>query len=428
MITHYSLITSDPTTQAHLAIITESNEGPLTLSIAGQNVEATGTQIPARPEYIYHFRVSGLLPGRLHPWSIPGLGDGLPLKTLPGAMPPGGLCATVVSDIHVGVSNAMGTPSEIDILAAQNTDFALFAGDHANSVRRDHTFENGGWWITLAADYLSRLSSTFLMPMYFAPGNHDVGNGLWEGTAETDENAENYFLTFFPNNADIEPLGTNYAAPIFGDWMQLFAVDTHSTTALTTAAWAPGAHNADVPICFPIQHSPTMAADIRFPSDPLLQANMRNAVSRLYIEAENIKIGVVGHVHARTRSKQIGIVETDPGGNDKFELADGGFIVAQEGGYIEVGQGFQSNRINAATQPWFLDYAARNEKSFQRIDISQGAFRFRTIRDNGATVFDQTWQRPRSRRVQPVLSDGSLSTAVNANGWPVYPVAAVPDP
>lgn len=420
MITHYALLPPDPTTQAHLVVITKASEGLLTLSVAGQSVEVVGAQIPSRSEYIYHFRVSGLRPGRLHSWSISGVGDGLPLRTLPGAMPPSGLTGVILSDIHTGGSG-MGSPGDMDVVGAQAPDFALLAGDHANAFRENYSANNGAFWITMAQDYLSRLSTTFLAPIFAVPGNHDVGNHQWDGTGSVNPDGT-YFRTFFPNGADMAPTGANHAAPLLGDWMQVLGVDTHSATVATTAEWAPGAHNDTVPVCLPIQHSPTVSANIRGSNDPALQAALRDALYRLFIEADNILFGVAGHVHARTRSKPLGIVEDDPGGSDNFELSAGGFVVAQEsGGYIEAGQGWQNNRNNADTQPWFLDYAARGEPSFQRIDISQGSFRFRTIRDNGATVLDQTWERPKSRRVQAVKADGSLSTAVRADGSPSYP-------
>jgi len=420
MIAHYALIPPDPATQVHLVVITASNEGVLTLSVSGKTVEAAGVQIPSRSEYIYHFRVSGLCPGRLHSWSIPGVGDGLPLRTLPGAMPPSGLTGVVLSDIHVGGAG-MGAPDDMDIAGAQLPDFALFAGDHVNSFSEDYSATNGGRWISFAGDYIPRLSENFLVPIFAVPGNHDVGNHQWDGAGAVNPDGT-YFRTFFPNAADMAPEGANYAAPLLGDWMQVIGIDTHSATVATTSGWAAGAHNKAVPVSMPILHSPTAAADIRGSNDPALQASLRNALYRLFIESENIRFGVVGHVHARVRTKELGIVETDPGGSEKFTLDAGGFVIAQEhGGYIEVGQGWQNNRGGADTQPWFLEYAAGGEPSFQRIDISQGTFRFRTIRNNGTSVFDEIWMRPRSRRLQAVTADGSAVTPLRADGSPVYP-------
>ena len=415
MIAHYALLPPDPTTQAHLVVITAANPGPVSLSIAGHSVPGDSAQIPSRSEWIHHFRVSGLRPGTPYGWEIAGVGAGLPLRTLPGAMPAGGLVGVALSDIHTNGAG-MAAPSEMDVVAAQAPDFCLLVGDYANSFREAHGAVSGGFWVEMFRDYMARLSGETLVPILAIPGNHDVGNHQWDGTGAVNPGGT-YFRVFFPNIADMAPAGTNYAAPALGDWLQVLAVDSHSTTTAETAAWLPGQIAPDMPLCLPIVHSPMFAANIRGGNDPVLQARLRDALFALVHRADNAVFGVCGHIHAQTRTRPLGLVGAEPGGSAKMALG-AQWIVEDPDGYVEVGQGYQNDRPGAATQPWFLEEAEGGRPTFQRIDLAQGSVRLRTIDQVGNAVYTRVWVRPRSRRSQ-AMRGGKPVTPIRG-GAPVY--------
>ena len=417
IVTAYALLPPDPATQAHLAVITSGNEGTLTLSVGGQNVEVAGAQIPSRSEYIYHFRVSNLRPATVHPWSIPGLGDGLPLKTLPGAMPPGGLTVCIISDVHTFLGpNHMTAVTDMDVVRDQSPDFLFVAGDQAFNNSFTFSETNGGRWIDLFENWYSRLSVTHLVPIIAVPGNHDVGNGSWTGTEAVDPDGT-YFRVFQPSIADVEPLGLNYGVVRLGDYVEFWGLDTHSAPTASLGAWLDTV-TAEAPTAIPVMHSPLFASNARNANDPVLQAAHRDAVGAKVVS--ETPVSFAGHLHIRTRSIEMGFFASDPGG-DRFVISQG-FLAPQEGGHVQVGQGYSIGRTGSAE--WFLEETQNGVKQFNRLDLSQGSLRVRTVGTDGGTLFDRTWTRPRSRRVQPVRADGTLGTFYGADGNPVYPRSA----
>jgi hypothetical protein len=415
MIAHYALMPPDPVTQAHLVIVTAGDVGALNLSVGGQSVAASSAQIPSRPEFIHHFRVSGLRPGRLHQWSV-GEWTGLPLRTLPGGMPPAGIRAVLLSDHHIGTAGRMTNTDEMDLIGGKNPDVALIYGDQVDTSSFSFGSTNGGRWVDVFTNWYPRLSSSFLVPILAVPGNHDVGNGSpWDGVGAVDPDG-GYFRVFEPNIADFAPTGTNYGAALLGDYLEVWALDSHSAEAAALGAWL-----ADVEpqgnTVISIMHSPLFAADVRGVGDPGLQANLRNAVGRKVLGTCPVSFG--GHIHNRTVTKGLGWYATDPGG-DRFVLSEG-FIGEAGGGHVQFGNGNSQDR--SAPAQWYLEVSTNGaaNRHFQVLDLSRTEMRVRSISMSNGVLDDRTWQRPSPRRVQAVSSSGALTTPINRDGAPVYP-------
>ncbi len=420
MLAYYALLPSDPSTMAHIAVITAESLGDASLTIDGRTITSAGQQLPDRSERIYHFQVNGLFPLTEYVWSFEGQTAEHKVRTLPGAMPRGGITVTVASDLHIEANvSSMASPEEMDIIAAQSPDVMLLTGDLANTFRETFGSSNGGWWVKLATDYLTRISTDHLVPILVSPGNHDVGNHQWDGTGEIPQDGT-YFQFFFPNAFNIT--GHNYAAITCGDYLQLLNIDTHSTTVSDTAEWAPGAIDPNIPFCLPFHHSPLFAADIRGSNDPQLQAYLREALFESFFEAENIKFGVCGHIHTRTLSKPLGVVDVQPASEDYLTLGSR-WIVEVEGGHLEVGQGYRTGRGGGNQLPWFLQQANNNQKNFQVVSVNRGSVTLDVLLDTGQSTFTNTWVTSKSPRVQQYGAHGAAVTARGYTGSPVYPVS-----
>lgn len=419
MITAYALLPEDPSSQAHLVVISE-DELIDSLEVGGQSVAPDSSQIPSRSEWITHYRVSDLPPDGVHSWEINGWTK-LPLRTLPAAMTPSGVKGVVFSDIHIEYGgDAMASPEDMDVIADQNADFCLTVGDLVGAFKEDYDSSNGGWWIYFFSDYFSRLSKDFLVPVLPTPGNHCVGNHRWFGTESVNPSGT-YFRVFFPNTSFVTPVGENYGSFLFGDWLQVLVLDTHSATPAATGEWLPGKIGG-APTCIPIHHSPMFPAANRGDSDVALQDLLRSAIFETCATSPEIVVHFCGHVHTRSRSVELGYTEDEPPGSDKLEV-NGGWAVPQNGGLVEIGQGYRTNR--GARSDWWLSVAENNVQNFQRLDLSLGSLRVRTINSSGETIYDRTWTRPRSRRFQPVRAGGQLvESRASGAADSVYLVAA----
>ena len=427
----YCLMTASPETSAHLVLLSTQDLGQINLQIANQSVPATADAIPSRSEFLYHFRVGNLIPATVYPFAVDGQfeqGDFKPIKTLPGALPPNGLKAIAVSDLHtefptVSLPGGLMEPSEVAVFAAERPDFLLSVGDNTFTNAFSYSTSNGAPWIRWVRDYLPEFHPDHLIPVFAVPGNHDVGNGVWDGSGSVNKGGT-YFRVFFPAIAEIEPTGANHGTVSIGDYLQIVGIDSHSATVSETAEWiSTGVIDTESPLVVAIHHCPMFGNDVRQAGDVTLAAGLRDAAFRALYSAGNVPFTFCGHLHTRARTFPLGIVETDPGG-DRLTLSDGGFIQVQETGIVEIGQGYRNERETFVS---FLQDASENMvKNFNVLEISKGKVAVRTSDDSAQTLWSGNSDTPRARRIQPVLSDGSLSTAVNANGSPVYPVAADP--
>jgi len=390
MIAQYALLTANPATTAHLVVITDANPSTAALSFAGGTVTKTSVQLPSVPQWITHYRISGLSPNTLYPWTLSGVA-GKPIKTLPATLP-SNLRFAVISDTHAELApgqtgGAMTLPTQMDPIAQRNPDVILMVGDMVSAGK---VTTGSDFWVTWAELFLSRLSGPHLVPCYYAPGNHDVGNHNWDGTlaSGTPDPLNNRFRFFFPNASDINP-GKNYASIKIANHVQIIGMDFHSAVASEMGTWVPSVIDPTMPVCIPLHHPPMLMAGTRNALDPDLSANVRNNTFRVLRQAGNVKVRFCGHIHIYGRSVPLGIAESNPSQTD-LPLAGGGWMVPDPDGIIEIGQGYRGGR-NGITA-WYLDQRTRDLHTFNIVDVGPTTFQVTTINAiTGATVWERNW-------------------------------------
>ena len=430
-VTSYALVTEDPACSAHIALVVDGDQGELELKCGEATASDSGQQIPGRDEYIYHFRVSGLSSDTVYEVTVDGLLDA-EIKTAPYYLPEEGVRIVAIGDPHVELDSSnmpcMDDPSDMDDVTAEKPDYFLIAGDGVYaSTDGEFSSSNGEKWITAFRDYFSKIKQgKRLIPIFYTPGNHDVGNHNWDGTGSTSP-FETYFNVFCPNNQDMGQSGNNNASSMLGNWCQLLAIDTHSARASETREWMDdGVINPQVPVVIPFYHSPLCSADIRLSNDLALQENLRNAVFRAFHEHSNVRFGFSGHIHTRTRTKRLTVTEEEPAG-DYFELTDpdgnneGYVVVTGSGGFTEIGQGYRKGRTDGNKTLWFLEYADNSEYNWNVVDITPDEVKVKTRGHGDKTYWTRTHEiaapRPPGEQYGDIYrptSDGWEKTEITA--------------
>ncbi|MCG5533102.1 fibronectin type III domain-containing protein [Halorhodospira sp. 9621] len=390
----YAQLMGDPTTQIMVSWVDAIGDGeqytlhygtdPSNLS---GSVEVQGTQVPSRPEWIYHATLDGLAPGTTYSLKLDcsrGEHTPHPVKTLPAALPASGVRFVATSDIHVPVG--MKSPGGMMRLVTEQPDAVLFAGDLVSSFKESPSFENGQYWINFVRDYLSVLHSGTMIPVVNSPGNHDVGGHSTSGGGSSSWESQ-YFPVFFRSMLHTEPEQKPYGYIKLGDYFQVVVLDSHASPVVEVGDWLRATLDKDTP-GVAIHHSPSMAADVRSGTDMALQDNVRRSWMRELIESKTA-CGIVGHIHYRTRTVPLGVVDQDPGTVDSFEIDDG-WIIEQEGGYVEFGQGYRSGRGEDASLHWFLE-ESQNQDQYHTIDVLPGEIKVRTVNASGVELYATTF-------------------------------------
>ncbi|APX98549.1 FN3 domain-containing metallophosphoesterase family protein [Natronorubrum daqingense] len=293
--------------------------------------------------------------------------DGISFRTLPDDLSDAddGLNIIVTSDIHI--DKEMEDDEAMQDLADQDPDMLLIAGDVvSNGYEESDEIED--YWLDFWDNYMEHINEDFLVPMMMVPGNHEVGNGSgWDGSGSVEPDA-GYFQFFFTNTVDLDPTGENYAEVTISDYLQVIGLDTHSAEIDDTAAWLEDNINTDVDMVLPFHHCPILAGGSRSSSDDDLEENLREAWAPIYADAGNVYASFSGHIHVRKRTKRWTVVDEEPDDGDYTELDDG-YIVEDENGIVEFGDGMRSNR--SVNDDWYLETSDDDEEQFYSLTIEQ---------------------------------------------------------
>lgn len=323
-------------------------------------------------------------------------------KTLPLTLPDDGITIVVYSDIHIDTSWAMGEPSDMEPVRDEDADLVLFVGDYI--TWGDGTTDNRDpeevvdWWLDLFRDWYGTLNEDRLHPVLPVPGNHEVGNHSWDGTGSVNPD-EGHFQFFYGYPASLDPVGENYGTITIGDYLRLFALDTHSADPGEVTEWLGDVVDETDPVrcTIPYHHSPTMSAGLRQDADDDLQQRLRDEWSRILWDHDPVVCHFSGHIHLREYTVPWEIVDDEPDGDDYFSLDGGanGYLQAvddvDDGGMIEFIGGYHSQR--SWEDDWFSAYQAQ-ENQFYSLTLTESTLEVRQLDGVGneyeSHVFDVT--------------------------------------
>ena len=371
MLSIYTLLAQDPTTEAVVCWIddrsgADGSSQTINYGTDEQNLNlsdsATGEAIPESSAYVYHVFLSGLSSDTAYFVEVEGITNHL--ETFPASISGRTIRIADTSDLHIDGSNGMGSETGMIPLRDRNPDILLFQGDTITTSGDVSPSSNkSSRWIRFFRDYMGYLHENKLVPILYVPGNHDTGNSAgWEGTdpSMVDPDA-GYQKLFYPVPYDLAPAGKNYCEITIGDYLQVLALDSHSATVAETKTFVENNIAENVLCNLAIIHSPIFPNGTRSSSDNILRTNLRNALFPLIGSVNNMQAIFTGHIHNRSVTIPLEVVEENPGGNN-FAL-DGNFWAkaSSEPRIIEFGGGYNKGRSPGSG--WWLDVNVNEDEN-----------------------------------------------------------------
>ena len=393
----YRLFLADPTTEIMVVWVDTSfgaDGSQHTLrygtdsSNLSQSQQATGLQIPQRDEYIYSVKLQGLSADTRYYLRVEtpdGFKNLTPHDTFPTTVPAEGIRYLITSDLHIELDNVgIASPSELNSMASEGAKALLMVGDLVENHAWSFDNYNGGAWIHIMKNYMSVID----LPMLHLPGNHDVGNNTWDGTGSVNPD-QNYYRIFFPNTAEIAPLGKNYGSSVFGDYLKVVGLDTHSEFPEDSRSFVENElADVNVRMIFPLHHS-TIVYGERSNPDYDLQERLRNAWMKSFLTSPRVYASYCGHIHNRSLSNPLIYTVSDPQTSESFALLDSqgnpdGWAIVGANGHREFGQGWATGRVN--DPHWALEYSESANQYFL-LDITEDTAEV-TEKDNSGTTLN----------------------------------------
>ena len=284
----------------------------------------------------------------------------------------------------------MDDPEDIDVIWNENPDISLSVGDYLTNSE----FQNGDIaeeWVGIFRDYYARFDDEELIHILAAPGNHEVGNHQWDGTTAESVNPEaGYFQFFYGHPRLLDPPGENYGQITVSDYLQILALDTHSSYPDEVAEWL--WVQSGVPFVIPFQHEGFVQLGSRDEND--LRDNVRRAWFRQLYQADNVFFWQHGHVHTEGRSVPLKFSEEEPADDEYFELDDGYVIEAENAidGLTGFGEGWRDDL--SLRNEWYVD-RVQQERNFTLVELTESggtpSMTVNAIDSEGKTIDTQSY-------------------------------------
>lgn len=397
----YALVPEDPTQQIVVCWLddrTDADGSSQTLDYNDGSVSADGDLLPDTGAYIYHAEIDGLEPDTAYSGQIDGE-KSVEWETLPESLAGDELKLVVHSDLHIDRGDGMDDPEQMEPLEAEDPDIVLLLGDQVSWA--DEVGEEDGYYMTYLTEYLPILNQDRLRPIFFTPGNHDVGNHSWDGTGSVDPDT-GYIDYVWPYPKSLDPTGENYGEVTIGNYLQLLGLDTHSAHPEDVADWMDEAIDETVNFSLPIHHSPLFPGGDRNDADKDLQELLRDEwAGRLY-QADNIHCHFSGHIHLRSRSLPWEVSDSD---DDDSEEIPEGYVVEKDDGrrVVEFGGGWSDGR--RPDRYWFLE-ESRAQNQYYSVTVKEDLLTVEELRPNGSRYHVRSFGPRRAS-----LSGATLSNA-----------------
>ena len=342
--------------------------------------------------YFYYVRIDGLKPDTQYEGEIRVASDvkAFTFQTLPSRLWRRELRVISMQDVHIrrDISGAWNNDvTKMDIISDENPDVVLFAGDwltFAHPATNDNANKAQDW----VKNFLSRLDNNGkLVPVFYVPGNHEVGNGFWLGlkseSLEDNEQCNDFCL----NKSRFEPMGEYYGQISVGNYVNFVGLDTHAAYIEDQADWMFNTLDRRYPNGMAMYHNPTLIVGERTNSNTTTEDQADNQaeywLQPLY-ESGNIQLGLSGNIHVRKATKGIKVTDTDKTNN--IALQNGKYAVEAEEGersFVELGEGWASNKQLLRESAWYVDYAQTGLEHYYRIILKQDGFDVTDVRLSG---------------------------------------------
>jgi hypothetical protein len=394
----YANLPEDPTTQAGIAWVDDDDPDGTNQTLSygtdpsdlTESESVSGDLVPeSDPDaYRYHVTLYDLDPDTEYYGEIVRDGENVEIQfeTFPTGLSDE-LRICYLSDLHMEAEDAFHSPEYMEPVADKDPHIACVVGDYVTMGDTQDT-DKTDEWLRWFCDFVSILNEDGLVPFLSVVGNHEVGNGSWEGTTSESVDPEaGYFQFWYEYPKELDPVGENYGEVTIGDYLQLLALDTHSAYPEDVGNWLEGTIDDTVGVALPMHHSPLFGTgNRRNPEDFNLQANFRDHLAETFDDADNLPFHICGHVHVRSKSVTWTVTDSEPSHDDYEELDSGRYVVeagdddinvqrdgvsatvgGEKSGQVEFGEGFRDNRPRI--DRWYTDYVSDGEHSSHLVRI-----------------------------------------------------------
>jgi len=388
----YATLSPDATSSFDLHWLHEGPDG-----ISGHSVDfrkkGESTWIPAiepiigglmaasNHKYFYWIRLSGLKSDTIYEAIIRhSEGDvTVEFKTFPKRLFKRTLFGICIQDVHIRRSATGAWNNDVtkmDIVSNDNPEFIIFAGDWITNGA-DTTSSNADKQVDWVKNFLPRLDCHGrLVPIFYVPGNHEVGNTHWSGTSPSPLSDNPQCNDFCKNKERFEPFDVYYGQIKIGNYINIVGLDTHTQWAETQGDWLDENIDSQTPIGIIHYHNPMFVAGDRGTSG-LESWRQGLTASKQWMpaiyDAGNYFLGLSGNIHIRKATYQLKIQETEE--TNSIELKDGRYLVqANEGerSFVELGEGWTSNRNTLAF--WHTRYTQSSREHYYRLWIRKDGY------------------------------------------------------
>ena len=362
--------------------------------------------------YFYYVRIDGLKPDTQYEGEIRVASDvkTFTFQTLPSRLWRRELKVISMQDVHIrrNTSGAWNNDvTKMDIITAEYPDLIMFAGDWITGAgsqnTNNETSTNANKQADWVKNFLSRLDNNGkLVPVFYVPGNHEVGNAIWTGLSPATKEDNQQCDDFCLNKSRFEPIGSYYGQITVGNYLNIVGLDTHTEYVDVQAEWMERNLNKRTPISIMMYHNPMFVVGDRVssnftPADTYDQGiNQAMYWFEPVFNARNILLGLSGNIHVRKATKKLKLSEASA--TDNIQTESGKYIVEAgpgEHSFVELGEGWTANRSTVSR--WFTDYASAGDEHYYRIIVRNDGYDCIDVRLSGS---NETFEFPKVRTKQ----------------------------
>lgn len=324
-------------------------------------------------QYYYWARIENLNSGTVYEARIveDDKTENVEFETFPRRLHKRTLFGISLEDPHIrrdGVECAwVDDKSRMDLISDEEPEFMLLDGDFLTSADAEDS-SSADDYVDWTKNWLSRLDNNEkLVPVFYICGNHEVGNGDWQGTKEESLEDNKQFQDFTRNESRFDPAGEYYGQISIADYVNFVALDTHSAYPEDQGDWLDKNLDGQKRNGVIFQHNPMLVSgqrrDVDFDLGELCVENWMPAIE----EAGNIQYGISGNIHVRKHSQKLTI--TDSGSDDSIQLKDGRYLVEANGDedfiFREFGEGWTCDKDTV--DRWYIDESSSGDSHYHRI-------------------------------------------------------------
>ena len=399
----WAVVTADPTVLGVCWIDDDSDAdgSEQTITIDGEDYQSDGEPMLQNDWYRYYVTTDSLETGSTIPVDLPD-GGAVDLVVPPTS---GSMTIGALSDPHWDLPDF--TTTEAAAIGNEEPDLLIHVGDWLhNTTEWDERHPTNGDSSNRDGDAEEDMVDLFdtmypalcggdgrLVPIFSATSNHETDNFPFRdgGTVldprgdDSWDEVRDYasFQYMYPNYAegDLGPGDYNFGSVVYGNLIQLVALDGHTEDIETTTNmkdWVADELESAVEHILTFSHQPMHPAQERSAGDTDFSQFLQQQFPAVLADYPQWDYHIAGHIHSSTWTHEMAVTDTDPGG-DRISIDDGRYITRESNAdsedilttYRELGEGWRNSNRGDPPNRWTIDKFNRNEGTMFVIEVEE---------------------------------------------------------